>query len=102
MTRQRWVIDRNRPEGQRVVKAEERLPDPGSPAPYIMRDMEPYRNVIDGKVISGRRQHRDFLRAHGVTEVGNETVQPQQVEPDRQDRRRDIHRAMIETGYIKQ
>jgi hypothetical protein len=40
---------------------------------YIIKDIEPYKNVaIDGKVIGGRRQHRDMLRAHGCVEVGND------------------------------
>ena len=38
----------------------------------VIKDIEPYRNVIDKGVIGGRRQHRDFLRAHGCVEVGNE------------------------------
>jgi len=44
----------------------------------IIRDIEPYRNVIDQKVVGGRRQHREFLRQHGVVEVGNERPQPKQ------------------------
>jgi hypothetical protein len=39
---------------------------------HIISDIAPYKNMIDGKVVAGRRQHRDFLRAHGVVEVGNE------------------------------
>lgn len=40
----------------------------------IIGDIEPYKSVIDGSVISGRRQHRDHLRAHGCIEVGNEKL----------------------------
>lgn len=39
----------------------------------IIKDIEPYQNIIDGKVIGGRKQHKDFLRAHNMQEVGNET-----------------------------
>lgn len=42
----------------------------------IIPDIVPYRNVIDGKVVAGRRQHREFLRTHGVVEVGNEKPVP--------------------------
>lgn len=41
----------------------------------IMKDIEPYKNVIDGNVIGGRKQHRDFLKARGLVEVGNENVE---------------------------
>ena len=40
----------------------------------IMKDIEPYRNVVDGKVIGGRREHRDFLRSRNLVEVGNDVV----------------------------
>ena len=47
--------------------------------PMIIRDIEPYRAVASdiacgGKrpVISGRRQHREFLRRNGYVETGNE------------------------------
>lgn len=63
----------------------------------IIPDIEPYRNVIDGKVIGGRRQHRDFLRAHGCIEVGNERVQRREAplpEPDMA-----IKKAFHDLGY---
>lgn len=40
--------------------------------PQVVQDVEPYRSIVTGEVISGRRQHRDHLRAHGLVEVGNE------------------------------
>ena len=50
----------------------------------IIKDIEPYRNVIDGGVITSRKHHRDFLRARNMIEVGNETkhVRPKPFEPD--------------------
>lgn len=44
------------------------------PSPYVMGDIQPYRSMVDGSVIGGRRQHRDHLRAHGCEEVGNEKL----------------------------
>lgn len=39
----------------------------------IIKDIEPFQNVaIDGKVVGGRKQRRDMMRAHGLVEVGNE------------------------------
>jgi hypothetical protein len=42
---------------------------------YIMGDLEPYIAVGGkdyGKVISGRRAHREYLRRNNLIEVGNE------------------------------
>lgn len=51
----------------------------------VIKDLEPYKNVIDGRVIGGRKQHRDFLKAHGCIEVGTEkhnTVRPREEKRD--------------------
>lgn len=39
----------------------------------IMPDIEPYRSMIDGSMISSRSQHREHLRRHGCVEVGNDS-----------------------------
>lgn len=41
--------------------------------PQVIKDIEPYKSMITGETITGRRQHRDHLRAHGCVELGNET-----------------------------
>ena len=51
-----------------------RRPPPHANGPTVIPDIEPYQSVIDGSIISGRRQHRDHLRAHGCIEVGNEKL----------------------------
>ena len=38
----------------------------------LVRDIEPYQNMVDRKWITGRRQHREFLKANNLVEVGNE------------------------------
>lgn len=37
-------------------------------APYVLGELKPYRNVIDGKMISSRREHREFLKRNNVRE----------------------------------
>lgn len=45
----------------------------GLPAPQVMRDIVPFRNVaVDGKEISSRSQKREMMKEHGLVEVGNE------------------------------
>lgn len=50
---------------------------PESGAPIVMPDIQPYKSVIDGSLISSRSRHREHLRAHGCIEVGNERPKPQ-------------------------
>lgn len=70
------------------------------PAFHIIRDIEPYRSVVTGEVIGGRRQHRDHLRAHDCIEVGNEKPKPRPP-PAMPDARRDVKAAidMVRGGY---
>jgi hypothetical protein len=41
-------------------------------APMVMADIQPYRSMIDGTVISSRSRHREHLKANGCIEVGND------------------------------
>lgn len=65
----------------------------------IMRDLEPYRNVIDGQVVDGRAAHREFLRRgdgeHSYVEYGNDRPVPER--PDLPEP--DVQRAWEELGY---
>jgi hypothetical protein len=42
------------------------------PAPRLLTDIEPYRSMRTGELITGRAQHREHLRRYDLTEVGNE------------------------------
>lgn len=42
----------------------------------VIPDVEPYRSIVTGELIGGRRQHREHLRAHDLVEVGNERRPP--------------------------
>ena len=66
----------------------------------VIRDIEPYQSMIDGSVISGRRQHRDHLRAHGAIEVGTEKIKarkPEPLPPIQHDIKAAIE--MVQSGY---
>lgn len=45
-------------------------------APMVAADIQPYRSMCDGSMITSRSQHREHLRRHGVIEIGNEKIQP--------------------------
>ena len=42
------------------------------PTPRIMRDIEPYQNMIDGRMITSRSEHRELLARNNCVEIGNE------------------------------
>ncbi len=47
--------------------------EPKAEGLLVMGDIQPYQSMVDGRMIEGRRQHREHLRAHQLIEVGNET-----------------------------
>lgn len=38
---------------------------------FVSGDLQPYKSMITGEMIDGRRQHRDHLRSHNCVEVGD-------------------------------
>jgi hypothetical protein len=45
---------------------------------FIAGDIGPYKSMITGETIEGRRQHREHLKAHNCVEVGNSFDKPQE------------------------
>jgi putative FmdB family regulatory protein len=37
------------------------------------QDIDPYRSMVTGEMVSSRTRHREILREHNLVEVGNET-----------------------------
>lgn len=50
----------------------------------VVPDIAPYKSILTGELIAGRRQHRDHLRDHNCIEVGNEN--PVKRAPPKRDR----------------
>ena len=42
-------------------------------APYVAADIQPYRSMVTGEMVTSRTRHRSILREHKLVEVGNET-----------------------------
>ena len=63
-------------------------------SPMVIRDIEPYKNMIDGKMITSRSAHRDLLRAHNCVEVGNEKMETKIAAPPKDNRREGLHRQL--------
>ncbi|MDP6407453.1 MAG: hypothetical protein QF797_19830 [Alphaproteobacteria bacterium] len=70
-------------------KMVEKTPQVRAGSIFNMPDLQPYQNIVDGKVIGGRAAHREFLRKGdgkgSYQEVGNE--KPAYMR-DRDDRRK--------------
>lgn len=67
--RKRYIQD---PATLKLVPAEEFYARQEINAPMVMPDIQPYRSMIDGTMITSRSEHRSHLRQHGCVEVGNE------------------------------
>ena len=48
--------------------------EPRSEGTMVMPDIQPYKSMIDGTMITSRSQHREHLKAHGCQELGNEPL----------------------------
>jgi hypothetical protein len=58
--------------------------DSASECTMVHGDVPPFRSIIDGTVIEGRRQYNEHMRKHGVVpyEAGSEKVRPQGRTPE--------------------
>lgn len=63
--RRTWVYI----DGQAYEKGVDPMPD----RVQIMPEIEPYRSMITGELITSRAKHREHLRRHGMVEVGNDS-----------------------------
>jgi len=59
-------------DGELVQVSHDYTPEPRSEY-HIMGDIQSYRSMIDGTVITSRSRHREHLRAHNCIEVGNDS-----------------------------
>ena len=66
-------------EGERIWLAKVDMHDHPIQAPMIIsdeRNYKPYRSMITGEMIEGKRNHREHLIKHNKIEIGNEKVLP--------------------------
>ena len=40
---------------------------------YVMSDIQPYKSMATGEMITSRSSHREHLKKHNLIEIGNET-----------------------------
>jgi hypothetical protein len=65
--------------GKWRVKREELRPARSDlPLPYVISDIMPETEQVDGKFYTSKSAFRRVGRSHGLTEVGNEKLKPKQ------------------------
>lgn len=80
--RQRYIWDRSARKGKGDwVPSEKYHAKRHAARLQVMGDIEPYRSVVTGEVVGGRRQHREHLKQHDLVEVGNEKIKPKPYTP---------------------
>jgi hypothetical protein len=53
--------------------AYEKGAEPTRLAYEVLPDIKPYKSMITGEMITSRSRHREHLRDHGYTEIGNDS-----------------------------
>jgi hypothetical protein len=98
-TRGSFVYDKEKGE---LVPKEEYYSVSVSNAPFVMNDIQPYKNMVDGQMITSRSTHREFLKANRLVEIGTDVkahTTKQAPRVDREQIRRDIHQSIQKLGY---
>lgn len=44
------------------------------PSHVVINDIQPYKSMVDGTMITSRSQHKAHLKQHGMIEIGNEKI----------------------------
>lgn len=94
-----YVFD---PETNKLVPKSEYYGSSTVNAPSVMADIQPYKSMVTGEMITSRSYHREHLKQHRLVEIGNETkahTTRQAPKVDREAIRRDIHTTMQKLGY---
>jgi hypothetical protein len=66
--------------------------------PMVIRDIEPYQNMINGQMISSRSEHRELLKRHNCIEIGNEKMETKIPKVDPMERRKILHQQLADVS----
>jgi hypothetical protein len=67
-----WGYLANTPEAEEAWVAKCAMMSKNETSAAIMMDIQPYKSMVTGEMITGKRAHREHLRKHNLIEVGNE------------------------------
>ena len=77
-------------------KMVEKRPEKKAPGLQIIHDIQPYKSMIDGSMVTSRSRHRTMLRDNNCIEVGNEKMETTYAPPDREKRRKVLHEQLAQ------
>ena len=69
--KRKFIYDKDRDE--MVEVSPDYVPEPRRTSYQVMPDIQPYRSMVDGSVITSRSHHREHLKQHGCIEIGNDS-----------------------------
>lgn len=99
MSRYRAIYDRKGKlaeyEDEELVWVREEVEQENKANYQIMLDIQPYKSMVDGSMITSRSQHREHLRRHNCFEVGNEKMENKAPTPMSREKRRQILREQL-------
>lgn len=99
MPRLRFIQD---PDTHELIPADEYTCRREAKSAYVLPDIQPYRSMQTGEMITSRSVHREHLKRHGLVEIGNEikaAMTKQTRKDDRESRRRTIAEVLSSKGY---
>ena len=70
MTRRRFIYPGN---GQEPFEVTDDYVPEGRHEYHIVVDIEPYRSMADGSIVTSRSHHREMLRRNNAVEIGNDS-----------------------------
>src|SRR3990167_2671681 len=91
----KYVYDRSK---MKVVEASEYHRERAQPGVQLIKDLQPYKSMVTGEMIDGRRSHRDHLKRHDVVELGNEKNYAGK-KPELDHPGHDLKRVIEQAGY---
>ena len=97
--RKRYIQD---PKTHELIPADEWYGRQDVSAPYVMPDIQPYKSMQTGEMITSRSHHKSHLKQHGLVEIGNEVkaaMRHPERKDDREGRRRAIADVLNAKGY---
>jgi hypothetical protein len=99
MSRYRAIYDKKgllaKYQDEELIWVREELDKTNKAKHQIMLDIQPYKSMVDGSMITSRSHHREHLRRHNCFEVGNENIKPKVPTPISREKRRQILREQL-------
>jgi hypothetical protein len=74
MARTRYIQD---PKTHQLIPADEYYGQQDNTSAYIMADYQPYKSMVTGEMIDGRKAHREHLKRHNLVVAEQSSARPQ-------------------------